>query len=246
VSGRAGVVLVSRERCALGVFTRSPSGRVVRVSRASMALPIAPGRLPGWPAVREAVRQVLAGPRARRLEQLVVALRADLRGVRWRKQAAAAVRARGGELLSLSPDDEARWLFLGAVLGTAAQDGLVVEVEAGRATLARFRGRVLATVAQVPWPAGLADAAVVPLGPDDALMVCGAVIDGAVGDADARPRLTASHIADLGARRSERAGARALRRLLDRAGRGEAAVARSPLHFGLAAALLRVAVPEVR
>jgi hypothetical protein len=105
---------------------------------------------------------------------------------------------------------------------------------------------VLATAAHVPWPAGLADAAIVPIGPDDALMVCGAVVDGAVGDADARPRLTRRHIARLGARRSERGAARALRLLLDRAGRDEAEVARAPLQYGLAAALLRVAVPEVR
>jgi hypothetical protein len=244
VSARAAVILVSREACTVGVYVRQSRGTLARTRAGAVALP-AGRRLPDAAAVREALKALLSRPGVRRADLRLVALRAGLGGAAWWAEAAALAARHGAEALVLDHEHEARALFVGALHGTPCQDGLAVELDGGGVMVARFRGRVLATAERLRSPADLAGAAIVPLGPDDALVVSGAAVealDGARGPA----RLTRAALRRLGDSRAHRALKRGMRALLDRAGRDEAEIARSALGLGLASALLRTAAPEVR
>lgn len=241
--GRAAVVLIGPESATLGVYARLDSGRVRAHARRTAPLPDA-----AWPAVREALHQLVALARARRADAVTVALRATLRAVRWRTSAADEARRLGCEPLALTSDDELRWLFLGSLHDQRAQNGVVAELERDGMALARFRGRLLAATARIGLGAAPADSGLVP-GRCEALIASGSLVAqlaARLGAANHQAALTRTAVARLARTRGpDAAAALALRRLMDWTGQDTAAVARDALVHGLAATLLHAPVPYV-
>jgi hypothetical protein len=247
-AARAAVILMAPGALALGVYERVERDRMRAHARRQAEV-----HAGDWPAARDALRGLAALARARRAAEVTVAVRTSLTAAD-RRRAFEEARHLGCEPLALSPDDEARWVLLGAMREHRQPDGLVAALEPEGMAVARWRGRVPASIAHLALREPLADSGVPPGGEEDALVVSGslaaALAAGVDGAALARvPRITRAHVAvraHARARDPLAAAALALRRLMDWTGKDSALVSRDALIDGLAATLMRVALPGPR
>ena len=212
------VVLAGADRLTLDVYAITEAGRLRAHARRTVALTRA-----SWPALHEAVRPLVALARARGAARVAIALRTSLKGGPWIRRAKDDARRLRCELLRLSAADELRWLFLGGIRETRAQDGVVAELERDGIALARFRGRVLAAAARIGLGDEPAESGVALGGHAGALVVSGSLAN------EGRPRGPA---------------AAALKRLRRWTRNDAPVIARDALAAGLAATLLRAPVPD--
>jgi hypothetical protein len=246
---RAAVLLISPRACALRVFAHLPSGRLAARGRRAVALS---GE--SWPQARAALARLIEAARAHRADPVLVALRAPLRRARWRGLAAQQARRARCQFRALDEAEEARALFLGALRGSDALDGVVAEVEAEGIALARFRGRVLASTARIGLRARPAESGLPTAGLEgQPLFVSGEVVEALAARLDGRARgrqrrLTRRALegfARAGRAHPLRPGALALLRLMDWAKTDAAVVSGGALAQGLAAITLRAALPSL-
>jgi hypothetical protein len=233
-AARAAVVLAAPGAVTLGVYERLASGRLRAHARREVALDEGT-----WPAIRAAAAPLVELARARGAGEVVLALRASLRAGRWPAGVAAEARRLRCALLLPTAEEELRWLFLGGVRASRAEDGVVAELEPDGIALARYRGRIYAAGTRLS-PADLRhDGGVLPLGAAGALVVTGSAVEALRGGAGGRV-LTRAELTG----RSRNPAAAQVRRLMQRTGKDVALVARDVVASGLAATLLRAAVPD--
>jgi hypothetical protein len=238
---RAAVIVVAPHALTFGIYERGQPERMrARARRAAARTGQDDGDL---------LAGLAALARARRAAEVVVAVRAPVTGAARRRVLEAVRRLRCTPLV-LRVQDEARWLFLGAVRGQRAQDGLAAALEPEGLTLVRWRGRVLAATARLGLREPLLDSGIPPGGAEDVLIVSGSLAAPLAarlrGAATRPPRVTRTAVARLARSRARdplAGAARAVRRLLDWTGKDAALVLPDALMDGIAATVLRLAVP---